>query len=92
MKITSQDQITFENQIVDNRINYQDIVFNSKVIGAICEWSEGFLAPIKVRYQVLTKLGLESKFDGWVDSEDEGFFIGYFYKLEDFINYFNSQA
>jgi hypothetical protein len=93
MKILSMNQITFGESITTGRGRefYQDIILEGKDIGCLIERETSLLKPITERYQICAKESEVSIFDGFEHSEDEGFILGYFYKLEDFIDYYNSK-
>ena len=91
MKITDESQITFSEDVIQEKKTYwQEIEFNGKTIGALAQVDKGFLEPIEDRYQKLAPESHMERFDGWYESEDEGYIFGYFFTLEKFIEYYNS--
>ena len=90
-RITSEDQITFEDYAIDKQVHWQTIEFDGKRIGALAQWSGSFLEPHKERYQKCVPEAEAPLFDGWYESEDEGYIFGYFHTLEKFIEYYNSK-
>ena len=83
------EKITFSEPIVDRRINWQEIIYNGKVIGASAEtmphhWS----IPIETFYQKLVteekaiELYEKGIAFGWYNSEDVGYAFAQFEELE----------
>ena len=87
------NQITFgePNSTGRGREFYQPIIFNDKEIGALISRETSLLTQIIEHYQMCAPELDAPKFDGFEESEDEGFILGYFYTLEKFINYYNSK-
>lgn len=92
MKITSEDQITYEDAHQDKKIWWQYIMFNGQIIGALAQIETTFLNPIEEHYQKCVPESEKEHFDGWYIAEDEGYIFGYFYTLEKFIEYHNSKV
>jgi hypothetical protein len=93
MRITNTNQITFSepNSTGRGREYYQSIIFNRKEIGALISRETSLLTQIMERYQMCAPELDAPKFDGFEESEDEGFVLGYFKTLEKFIEYYNSK-
>ena len=91
MKITDDSQITYGEMSQDGRTFWQDLIFNGETIGALAQTETSILNPVKERYQICVIESEIDYFDGWYESEDEGYVFGYFHTLEKFIEYYNNR-
>jgi hypothetical protein len=87
----TENDITFENDVYDNSVHWQEIHYKNKCIGAIGQKDEGFLKPIKEWYQCIVPESYINILSDYYEAEDEGYVFAIFHNLSDFINFINNK-
>lgn len=86
MKKIAEDNITYGESIQCSRNSFaQDIYLDNKIIGALISIRQGFLEPIKERYQMLIKEFNLPENVNFNESEDDGCVFAYTDTLEEFL-------
>ena len=81
------DRVTFSENTIDGRNNWQYIILDGVVLGASCERPDGFLNPIKVHYQSFVPESERPFVDWGYAAGCDGFMFGCFDTLEGFLAY-----
>jgi len=87
-----EQQVRFDFITQEGGISWSNIVFNNEVIGVLRERQTSILNPVTEAYQRLALEQDKDLFDGWYESEDEGYIFGYFDTIDKFVDYYNTKV
>jgi hypothetical protein len=90
-KLITENDVTFENDVQDSNVHWQEIYAFGNYIGAIGMREGSFLEPIYEWYQCLVSDKCVPELNRYYESETKGYVFATFSTLQEFLNFINQK-